>query len=79
MLFESLEPTQRFYQVFVKPNRSYLARMDSLKAGHELVEPRLFTYMGVVFEEFLLQTRERIFVPNGFPSVREELRSEGLD
>lgn len=79
VLYELSDPAQRFYQMFVEPNRSYLARSRPLQAWNELVEPRLSTYMGLIFEQFLPQAWERIFVPQGLPSVREWSRFEGQD
>lgn len=43
------------------------------------MEPRLSTYMGLVFEDFLQQTWEYLPVNADVPSVREWLRFEGLD
>ncbi|MFQ5680339.1 MAG: ATP-binding protein [Gemmatimonadota bacterium] len=73
------DPAFRFYYEMVAPRESMLEIHDPRSVWTELLEGRLDTYMGHVFESMVQQAYRRLREPRGLPLVEEWSRWEGLD
>lgn len=73
------DPAFRFYYEFVAPNESLLEVHEPRTVWNEILEDRLDTYMGRVFESMVPQAYRRLRERHGLPLVAEWGRWEGTD
>ena len=73
------DPALRFHHAFVSPNASLLERTDPIEAYDVMVAPHLDTYMGLMFEQFVAPTYDRLREARGLPMVSTWSRWEGQD
>ncbi|GAB5520376.1 MAG: ATP-binding protein [Rhodothermales bacterium] len=73
------DPAFRFYQRFVEPAISMLARYPADQVWPQMVAPHLNQYMGREFERIAVQAYDRHCVSEGLPLVQRWGRWEGID
>jgi hypothetical protein len=77
--YRILDPAMAFYYQFVSPNETTLERTDSRYFWEHVVEPRLDTYLGLVFERVAEQAYQWLQSRLRLPVVLEWSRWEGRD